>query len=76
MSQQRQDDEGNKVVTVFRRFCQTNCSFMGDDSGVTSIEYALVAMLIAMVVLSGIAFLGVSIKGLWTMIATAVANAL
>ncbi len=42
----------------------------GDETGVTAIEYALIASLIAMVVLSGVAALGISVRAMWDSIAS------
>lgn len=75
MSQQRQDDEGNEAVTVFRRACRAMKSAMQDEVGVTAIEYALLAALIAIVVLVGITALGSSVNGLWTAVSDAVVAA-
>jgi pilus assembly protein Flp/PilA len=41
----------------------------GDEEGVTAIEYAFIASLIAMVVLTGVVALGASVKALWDSIA-------
>ncbi len=41
-----------------------------DDDGVTAIEYALLASLVAMVVLGGMIALGASIKDLYDFIAS------
>lgn len=72
MSQQRQDDQGNGV-TVFRRACRAMKSAMRDEAGVTAIEYALLAALIAIVVVGSITSAGNSLNGLWTMVSTEVA---
>ena len=52
----------NRRLPVFERL-------HGDETGVTAIEYAFVASLIAMVVLTGIVALGASVKALWDSIA-------
>lgn len=70
------DEKRNQAATLFRHFSPVTGRFMRDDAGVTSIEYALLAMLIAMVVLSGIVVLGGSVKELWATVSTAVADAL
>ena len=57
-----------------RRIFQLENGFWHDDAGVTSIEYALIASLIAMVILVGIMALGGTLKLLWDKIATCVAN--
>jgi pilus assembly protein Flp/PilA len=41
----------------------------GDETGVTAIEYAFIASLIAMVVLAGIVVLGVKVQAMWDFIA-------
>ncbi|MCX4146826.1 MULTISPECIES: Flp family type IVb pilin [Paraburkholderia] len=47
-----------------------------DDSGVTSIEYALIGSLIAVTILGAVATLGSSVSNLYQRIATKVAAAL
>ena len=51
-------------------------NFVNDQSGVTAIEYALVAMLIAMAVLASVVLLGGAVKDLWQKVADAVVNAI
>ena len=51
-------------------------NFVNDQSGVTAIEYALVAMLIAMAVLASVVLLGGAVKDLWQRVADAVVNAI
>lgn len=75
MNQQRQDDEGNEVATVFRRACRAMQSAMRDEAGVTAIEYALLAALIAIVVVGSITAVGTSLNGLWTTVSDAVTAA-
>ena len=45
--------------------------WLRDDQGVTSIEYALVGSLIAIVILASVIALGSSVKSLYEMIAAA-----
>ncbi|MFA5170685.1 MAG: Flp family type IVb pilin [Sulfuriferula sp.] len=45
-----------------------------DESGVTAIEYALLASLIAMVILGAVVTLGNTILSLWNEVAGCVAN--
>ena len=52
----------NRRLRVFERL-------HGDETGVTAIEYAFIASLIAMVVLAGIVVLGVKVQALWDLIA-------
>lgn len=49
-------------------------ALLHDESGVTAIEYALVASLIAVVVLGAIAAVGNSLQALWDRVAGCVAN--
>ncbi|MDR3390400.1 MAG: Flp family type IVb pilin [Sulfuriferula sp.] len=49
-------------------------TLLQDESGVTAIEYALVASLIAVVILSAIATLGNTLQALWDRVAGCVAN--
>ena len=49
--------------------------FIKDDSGAASIEYALIAGLIALVIVGGATALGTSISGKFTSIGTSVTNA-
>jgi pilus assembly protein Flp/PilA len=48
----------------------SNLGRLSRERGVTSIEYALLASLIAMVVLGGMLVLGVSVKNLYDFIAS------
>lgn len=48
----------------------------GNESGVTAIEYALLASLIAMAIVGGVALLGETVQGMWSDIADKVANAI
>ena len=57
-----------------RRIFLLENGFWHDDAGVTSVEYALIASLIAMVILVGIMALGGTLKLLWDKIAICVAN--
>lgn len=75
MSQQRQDDGGNEVVKVFSRACRAMRSFMRDEAGVTAIEYALLAALIAIVTAGSIAFVGSGVKSMWTLVSDTVVAA-
>lgn len=65
----------NKAVTVFWLAWWAAKSAMRDETGVTAIEYALLAALIVMVALEAIALLGGGVDGLWTLISTKVAAA-
>lgn len=48
--------------------------FVRDESGVTAIEYALLAALIAVVIIAGAALLGTNINELFNDIANCMAN--
>jgi pilus assembly protein Flp/PilA len=52
------------IVTILRRFLR-------DDSGATSIEYAVIASGIAAVLVATIMNLGSSVKGMYSSVATA-----
>lgn len=52
-------------------FCRT---FWHETEGVTAIEYALLASLIAMVIVSAVATVGSTLQELWTKISDCVAN--
>ncbi|MDP5238044.1 Flp family type IVb pilin [Uliginosibacterium sp. 31-16] len=49
--------------------------FLAGENAVTAIEYALIASLIAIAALGGIAALGVHVGATWTHVATEVGNA-
>ena len=49
--------------------------FVKDESGVTAIEYGLIAGLISVVILVAVTAIGTSLQGLFTTIATALAGA-
>jgi pilus assembly protein Flp/PilA len=49
--------------------------FLKDQSGVTAIEYGLIAGLISVVILASVTSIGTSIKGLFSTISTALAGA-
>ena len=49
--------------------------FVKDESGVTAIEYGLIAGLISVVILVSVTAIGTSLQGLFTTIATALAGA-
>lgn len=57
-----------KTIRAFlRRFCQ-------EEEGVTAIEYALVASLIAVAIIGAVLALSGSVQQLWNRISTCVAN--
>lgn len=49
-------------------------AFLFDETGVTSIEYALIASLIAIAILGGVSILGSSVQALWERVAGCVSN--
>ena len=49
--------------------------FVKDESGVTAIEYGLIAGLISVVILAAVTAIGTSLQGLFQIIATALASA-
>ena len=51
--------------------CRLFHRFIDDQSGVTAIEYGLIAGLIAVVIIGAVTTLGTSISGKFTTIATA-----
>jgi pilus assembly protein Flp/PilA len=56
------------MKTMFQRFVK-------DESGVTAIEYGLIAGLISVVILIAVTAIGTSLQGLFQTIATALAGA-
>jgi len=62
-----------EIVRMIAR--QMHCLMSAED-GVTAIEYALLASLIAMVALLGIALLGGQVESLWLRVSGAVTKAL
>jgi pilus assembly protein Flp/PilA len=49
--------------------------FVKDDSGVTAIEYGLIAGLIAVVIIAAVTIVGTDLKGIFTSVSTALAAA-
>lgn len=64
-AQSRQD-------TVIDRLVFGIAKFRSDERGVTAIEYALLASLIAMVIVLSVGNVGVALKDLWGSVAAAV----
>lgn len=56
-----------RIYTLFRSFCQ-------NTQAVTSIEYALLASLIAMVIVISVTTVGGTLSSLWSWVAGCVAN--
>lgn len=55
--------------------CRVLRVLLQDESGVTSIEYALLGSLIAMAIVTSVTLLGVNLKGLYEMVASRVQEA-
>jgi pilus assembly protein Flp/PilA len=49
--------------------------FVKDDSGVTAIEYGLIAGLIGVVIIAAVTTVGTDLKGIFTAVATALTAA-
>lgn len=49
---------------------------LGDQDGVTAIEYALIAALIAIAVVGGVTLVGIELQGMYDRICNAVSGAL
>lgn len=56
-----------RLYTLFRSFCQ-------NTQAVTSIEYALLASLIAMVIVVSVTTVGTVLASLWAWVAGCIAN--
>ena len=64
------------AASGWRRVGRAFESLVLEESGVTSIEYALLASLIAIAAMVGIALLGGEVGAMWTRVASAVADAM
>ena len=51
------------------------CRLVADRRGATAVEYGLIAALIVLAMMTGLAKLGGGTGGMWTNLATTVANA-
>lgn len=65
----------NVPAAVFEHLRQAARSFAKDESGVTSIEYALIGALIAVVIVVSVTNVGVAVGALFGYVATEVAAA-
>lgn len=65
----------NSEMTVLSFMYREAKGFSRDESGVTSIEYALVAALIAMVIVATVTNVGAAVLGLYQFVANEVAAA-
>lgn len=72
----KRSDKRNQAESVFWRACRVMRELIRDEAGVTAIEYALLASLIAIVASVGIALLGGGVNEMWTQISTTVTQAL
>jgi pilus assembly protein Flp/PilA len=57
------------MANLFRQFA-------GDETGVTSIEYALIAVLVAVAIIGSVSALGDSLQSIFSTVSTEVASAL
>ena len=60
------------TVSGYRRLSRVAEALVGEETGVTSIEYALLGSLIAIAAVTGIALLGGEVRAMWTRVADAV----
>jgi len=59
-------------ATVMRHLSITIKQFIGNDDGVTAIEYGLIASLIAVGIITGVSAVGTSMNSMFSYIATMV----
>lgn len=62
----KRPNKRNQAESVFWRASCVMRQLIKDEAGVTAIEYALLASLIAMIASVGIALLGGGLSGMWT----------
>lgn len=60
---------------MMKRFALGAMRFLKDEEGVTAIEYALIAALIAVVIIGGATAVGTNVNNLFLKVAGALANA-
>ncbi|WP_331497846.1 Flp family type IVb pilin [Propionivibrio sp.] len=65
----------NSVATAYRVMNEEGAKFARDEAAVTSIEYALIAALIAIVIVVSIGNVGTAVMALYEMVAEEVAKA-
>ncbi len=63
-------------VTMLSKLNRAVREFVRDESGVTSIEYALIGSLIAVAIVLSVANLGAAVQGLYELVAEKVAEAM
>lgn len=66
----------SSAVTAFRYIRHETRTFAQTESGVTSIEYALIAALIAIVIVASVSNVGTAVLGLYQFVANNVAAAM
>jgi len=64
------------MTAAYRRAMDELKALLADETGVTAIEYALLAALIVIVASGSIALLGGGVNGMWTVISTKISAAL
>ena len=65
----------NARVSTLSKLSRAASVFACDESGVTSIEYALIGSLIAVVIVLSVANVGAAVQGLFDLVAGKVAEA-
>lgn len=63
------------LVTTLNKLSRVAIAFAKGESGVTSIEYALIGSLIAVVIVVSVANVGAAVQGLYEFVADKVAEA-
>lgn len=66
---------GGNSMNIQKSILQALRQFIREEEGVTAIEYALIAALIAIVIIGGATAVGLNINNLFLTIATALTNA-
>lgn len=69
-------DRNTMETKISRHAGQALKSLISDQAGVTAIEYALLAALIAVVIAGTVAVLGVQVQTMWATVSTAVSKAI
>lgn len=72
----KRPNKSNQAEANFWRTCRVIRGLIKEEAGVTAIEYALLASLIAIVASVGIALLGGGVNEMWAQISTTVTQAL
>ena len=66
----KRPNKSNQAEAIFWRACRVMRGLIKEEAGVTAIEYALLASLIAIVASVGIVLLGGGVSGMWTFVST------